>query len=60
MFTVQEVSKRLGVSRKHVLDLIHSGQLKAINVSQGNRPSYRVVPQSVDGYEERNLVKPAS
>lgn len=60
MFKVQEVANRFGVSRKYVMDLINSGQLRAINISQGVRPRYRVDPESVASYEERNLVKPTS
>lgn len=56
MFTAIEVAKRWHISRRHVLDLIHTGELDAINISQKQRPCYRIFRVSVYGYENRKRV----
>lgn len=39
---VSEVAQKLGVTDRHVINLIESGKLKAINVGRGERKFYRV------------------
>lgn len=51
-----EVAERLSVSRDHVVSLIQSGDLEAVDVSTGTRPEYRVSPDALDTFERARKV----
>lgn len=42
-YTVKEFAALLSVHFRQVLALIHAGRIKAINVSLGSKPSYRIL-----------------
>ncbi len=46
-----EVAKRLGVKPEKVINWILSGRLRAINVSNGTRPRYRIDLQNLADFE---------
>lgn len=46
--TVQAVAARLAVTDEQVLALIHSGRLRAVNVSVGRKPRWRIDPADLD------------
>jgi excisionase family DNA binding protein len=48
LLTVADVARRLRVSGDHVLALIHSGRLQAINVGLGRRPRWRITAVALD------------
>jgi len=50
--SVREVSELLGIRTHGVLSLIHSGELRAVDVSlkQGGRPRWRILPDDLDGF----------
>lgn len=50
------IAERLDVSRSHVVELIRTGKLAAINISIGQRPEYRVHPDELDAFLERQKV----
>ncbi|MBA2116834.1 helix-turn-helix domain-containing protein [Bremerella alba] len=61
MLTVRKAASRLGVSYGFVLELIRSGKIEAINISEGKcQKSYRISPQSLDDFIQRNKVKSVS
>ena len=53
-----EIATRLRVSPKKVLGWIRKGELRAINVSNGNRPRYRIRPDDLDVFQKRREVQP--
>jgi excisionase family DNA binding protein len=58
--TPPELAKRWGVAADKVLDLIHSGQLKAVNlaVNPNGRPRYRIYASEVERFETARSTKP--
>jgi excisionase family DNA binding protein len=53
------IAKQLRVSPEKVLNWIRKGDLRAINVSDGNcRPRYRVAPEDLDEFLKRREVQP--
>ncbi len=44
------VADMLGVQRRTVLKMINEGRLKAIDISQGRRPTWRVPQSEVERY----------
>lgn len=51
------VAKRLGCTRVQVVGLITDGELEAINIGRGEKPEYRIHPDSVESFEQRRKVK---
>lgn len=51
------IAARLRVSPEKVLGWIRKGELRAFNVSNGNRPRYRVSPDDLKGFLERRQVR---
>ena len=49
----QQVASRLGISRQMVMDLIHSGQLKA---NKFGYRTYRIPAEEVDNYIVKTTV----
>jgi excisionase family DNA binding protein len=48
MLTVAGAADRLNTSPDHVLDLIHSSRIKAVNVGRGTkRPRWRIAPEAL-------------
>lgn len=43
---LEEVAKRAGVSRAHVYRAVHAGELKAVVMSRGKRPVWRITLQA--------------
>jgi excisionase family DNA binding protein len=50
--TVREVAEQLNCSVTHVYNLIHSGEIEAVNIAgEGKRPSWRIPPEQVIRFE---------
>jgi excisionase family DNA binding protein len=51
-YGVQELRQRFGVGEHTVLQWIHSGELRAINVSRkpSGRPKWRVTKEALDAF----------
>jgi len=53
------IANQLRVSPEKVLAWIRKAELRAINVSDGNRrPRYRVAPEDLEAFLERRVVQP--
>ncbi len=50
--TVKNVATSLGIRQHGVLSFIHSGELRAVDVSltQGGRPRWRILPDDLDSF----------
>jgi hypothetical protein len=61
-FTVRQVRERYGIVKDDVvLAWIHSGELRALNVSSGKgRPTWRIAAADLDAFEERRRAVPVS
>ena len=57
--TPPEVAKALRVSQGKVALWIKSGRLRAFNVSEGQRPKYRIRPDDLDEFLQARAVTPA-
>ena len=55
---VSEVAERLRVSANKVLGWIRDGQLQAMNVNSGGRPSYRIKIDAIDHLQPIKLPPP--
>lgn len=52
MLSIQKVAKELDVDKRIVSRLIHTGKLKAINISPGNkRPYWRVSEEVLEAFK---------
>lgn len=63
MLTPRQVGEQLGMSNDHVLDLIHAGQLRALNLSRtvrSRKPRFRVRPEDLARFLESRLTEPVS
>ncbi len=60
MLTPPEVAKRWGVAADKVLQLIHSGQLRGVNlaVNPKGRPRYRIALAEIERFEEARATIP--
>lgn len=60
MITPPELALRWGVDADKVLKLIHSGQLRAVNLAANpkGRPRWRISMDEVERFEERRANKP--
>jgi excisionase family DNA binding protein len=58
--TPPEIAKLLRVSPEKVLGWIRRGKLKAVNVSDGFRPRYRVSQEDLDAFLKVREVQPPS
>jgi excisionase family DNA binding protein len=56
--TPPEIAACLRVSPEKVLGWIRRGELRAINVSNGYRPRYRVSPEQFENFLKRRQVQP--
>jgi excisionase family DNA binding protein len=56
--TPPEIAARLRVDAHKVLGWIRKGDLRAINVSDGWRPRYRVSPDDLESFLRRREVQP--
>ena len=55
MFTTNDLMLRWGVTRDTVLNFIHTGRLRAINVSRSKgRASWRIPDDAVEIFEQAN------
>lgn len=52
-----EVARRLSCTRAQIIGLIDDGELDAIDIGRGDKPNYRVSPDSVSAFEEKRKVK---
>ena len=50
MYSVADIARRFGVSRRTVFNWIKAGQLEAINISSGRRPTYRITAEAVERF----------
>lgn len=44
------IAEELGCSREHVVSMIQAGLLKAVDISVGRRPEYRVARDSFEAF----------
>ena len=56
-FTVAQVAEHLAINADHVRDLIRTGELPAFNVGGTKRPTYRISPDALAGFEARRTVR---
>lgn len=51
-----QVADQLGYKRRDkVYELIHSGEIRASNISRGVRPRWRIEQEEVDAFVERGM-----
>ncbi len=58
VLTPPEVAKQLRCRASQVLAWIKSGELKASNLSKGNRPRYRVTPEDLAAFLKSRQPEP--
>lgn len=60
-FTPPEVRALLGVAHDKVLGWIHSGELRAVDLSttRGQRPRWRISQQALEDFLSRRAASPA-
>lgn len=58
--TPPEVARLLRIRQSKILSWIRSGRLPALNLSEGQRPRYRVRRVDLDHYLESKAVAPAN
>jgi helix-turn-helix protein len=60
MYKPQEVAKRWRVAVDKVLALIHSGQIRAINLAENphGRPRWRITQQELERFELSRSTRP--
>ena len=58
--TPPQLARRWGVAADKVLALIHSGQLRAVNlaVKPSGRPRYRIYLSEIERFEKTRTTKP--
>lgn len=56
--TTGQIAKRLRVSPEKVLGWIRRAELRAVNIGNGNRPSYRINPDDLEVFLRRREVQP--
>jgi excisionase family DNA binding protein len=57
--TPPRLAEQLGVNVHRVLGWIARGELAAVNVGDGVRPRYRILPQAVEAFLAARSAKPA-
>jgi hypothetical protein len=57
-YTLAQLCERWQCSHSHVLNLIRSGALVAINIGTGARSRYVVTSESLKDFEQRRTVSP--
>lgn len=58
--TVNDVAQRLTVTADHVRALITGGRIRAMNVSAGTRPLYRIDPEDLEAYIDSRKAEAAA
>lgn len=58
--TPPAISKQLVVHVGKVLGWIQSGELRALNVGNGNRPRWRIMPDDLQAFLDRRAAQPAA
>ncbi len=53
-----QIGKMLGVDPAKVIGWIRRGELKAVNVSDGSRPRFRIKESDLDAFLERRSAVP--
>lgn len=53
-----KVAERLDCTTTQVIGLIDDGTLEAIDIGRGDKPNYRIHPDSVVAFEQNRKVKP--
>lgn len=56
--TVTDLMRRWKCSHSHVLNLIRTGALVAIDISTGKRSRYVVTSEALEDFEQRRTVTP--
>ena len=59
MLTTADVASRLSVGGDQVVSLIHAGRLRAVNVSTGRKPRWRIGPADLDVFLAAQSHRPA-
>ncbi len=57
--TPPEVAALLRIRESKILGWVRSGRLPAINVSEGQRPRYRIARAALDAFLQQRAVAPA-
>lgn len=56
MLYVHEVAARLCISKRHVVDLIDEGKLRAINISGDARRHYRIPVEAYEAFLQSRII----
>lgn len=56
--TPPQIADRMQTTPENVIDFIRAGELRAINISKGNRPRYRVSEADFLDFLEKRAVRP--
>lgn len=62
-YSVPEVSERLGISAKKVIDWIECGEMRGINLAtakKGDRPRWRILAEDLDRFIESRAAIPSN
>lgn len=58
--TPKQLAKLLRVSRRRIYDWIERGELRALNVSDNKRPSYRIPDEALTAFQRKRTVAPST
>ena len=60
--TVRQIAEALNIRRQGVIALIHSGELRGVNLSlkPGGRALWRILPEDLDAFILRRTYQPAA
>jgi len=56
--SLADIATRWGCCHSHVLSLVRSGALQAINIGMGSRARYIVSAESLDDFESARTTRP--
>lgn len=60
-YSTGKVASMLGVSRRHISQLVTTGELRAFSITEpGKRPRYRVVRRDLERFIARRTVRAAN
>lgn len=58
--TPPALAKNLGINVHKILAWIKSGELRAVNLGNGNRPRWRILPDDLELFLARRAAQPAA
>lgn len=57
-YSLADIAERWSCSHSHVLNLVRSGELTALNIGTGRRARYVVMADALEEFETRRTVAP--